>query len=443
VTEAEALRVAADAVQLAREAGADAAEAIFSIARRFHVEARAKTVSKLEHSTGKSLSMRIFRGGRRVSFATSELTRQALRDALARAAEQTEFVAADEFARLPDECGSYQGDLMLCDDSLGERADEAKIDEALSLEQMIRDADARVVNSSGSHYDDTIATVALANSAGFGGVYTSTRVARSSLPVAEQGGVKRTAHYGTAGRFLRSLESPHTVASVAARRAVEMFGARKPPTGRTAVIFERDIAAAVLHDLFAAVSAANVAVANSWLADREGERIGSELVTVIDDGTMAECLGSSPFDGEGTPTRRTLVFERGVLRSLLYDSYYARRLGARTTGNSAGGGIGANNFYLEPGERTLDELIASTERGVLVLDTIGFAHEHATGTYSRGARGFMIEHGELAYPVDEFTVAGSFPEMLAGLDGKANDLRFDGSIVSPSFRVAEMTVSGN
>jgi PmbA protein len=441
--EDETLRLAGEAVDLAHTLGADAAEATFTVARRFHTEAREKTLAKLEQSTAKSLSMRIFRDHRRVSLTTSILSSAGLRDAISRAVEQSAYVAVDEFARLPDTCGSFEGDLALYDETIEEREGTAKVDDVLALEQMIRDADPHVVNSNGSHYEDSYSTTALVNSAGFSGVYSGTRASRASLPVAEQAGTKRTAHYGTAGRYLRDLESLEMVASVAAKRAVEMFGARKPPTGKAAVIFERDVAAGVLHDLFAAVSASNVAIGNSWLADAVGERVGSEFFTVIDDGTLSRRLGSTPFDGEGVPTRRTLVFERGTLRSFLYDSYYARKLGAKTTGNSSGGGISANNFFLENGSQSLEEIIASTDRGVLILDTIGFAHEHATGSYSRGARGFMIEHGELAYPVDEFTIAATFPNMLAGIDAIANDLRFDGSIVSPSFRIAEMTISGN
>ncbi len=156
----------------------------------------------------------------------------------------------------------------------------------------------------------------------------------------------------------------------------------------------------------------------------------------------AEGSGRPPFDAEGVPTRRTEVFREGVLETFLYDTYYGRKLGAASTGNATHGGIGPNNFYLLPGERSLDELIAATPRGVLILDTIGFATEYATGTYSRGARGFWIENGERAYPIDEFTIAGNLVEMLAALDAVASDLRFDAGIVSPSFRVADMTVSG-
>lgn len=439
----EALDVATRAVDLAVEAGAEHAEATFSVAQRFHVEARETTVSKLERSTGSNMQVRLWRDGRHVAVASSDVTAHQLRASFLGALDQLRYVAQDPYAALPDEFGQFAGDLALVDPSIAERPEVEKVDDALALERSIRAADPRIVNSSGSHYSDANVTIALANSAGFCGVYAASRVSRSTGPVAEDRGAKRTAHYGTAGRILHDLEATDVVGAVAARRAVEMFGARKPPTMRASVIFERDVAAALIDDIFSAVAASNVALGNSWLADRVGERIGSDLVNIIDDGTLPARLGSAPFDGEGVATRRTPVFENGVLRTFLYDSYYARKLGARTTGNSTGGGIGANNFYLAPGDGTLAELIAATPRGVLVLDTIGFATEHATGTYSRGARGFMIENGELAYPIDEFTVAGNFADILAGVDAVANDLRFDGSTVAPSLRVAEMTISGN
>lgn len=439
----EALAIAATAVDLALELGAQSAEASFSVSQRFHVEARDATVSKLERSTGSSVHVRLWRDGHRSTVTSTDLQTQALRAAIARGLDQLQYVAKDPYAGLPDESGAFAGDLRLVDPSIALRDDAEKVGDALALERDVRAADPRIVNSSGSHYADSSSTIALANSNGFRGTYAATSASRSTAPLAQENDAKRTAHYGTAGRFMHDLEENAVVAAVAARRAVEMFGARKPPTMHTAVIFERDVAAAVLSDIFAAVAASHVAVGNSWLADRMGQRVGSELVTIVDDGTLPGRLGTAPFDGEGVATRRTPVFEGGVLRSFLYDTYYARKLGARTTGNSTGGGIGANNFYLQAGSGSLADLIAATPRGVLVLDTIGFATEHATGTYSRGARGFLIENGELAYPIDEFTVAGNFPDMLAAVDAVANDLRFDGSTVSPSFRVAQMTVSGN
>jgi PmbA protein len=443
MNEAAAIDAAREALAVARGCGAQSAEASVSVAQRLHVEARENAVARLEGSTGKSLLLRVFRDGRRATLSTSDFSAEGLRDAVGRAVAQAELVAVDECAGLPDEVSVGTHDLRLCDETLSQRDSLDKIEEALRLERLIREADSRVVNSSGSHYTEAIAVTALANSSGFAAGYGWTRVGRSTGPVALDGGVKRIAQYGTAARHLRDLEALESVATTAVRRAVDLFGARKPPTMRVPVIFERDVAASILDDVFAAVSAANVAVGNSWLSGRVGNAIGSELVTLIDDGRLTAGLGSAPFDGEGVPTRRTPVFERGVLRTFLYDTYYARKMGAGSTGNSTGGGVGPNNFYLESGPLSLQEMIAATPLGVLVMDTIGFATEHASGTYSRGARGFFIEGGELAYPIDEFTVAGQYADMLADVDAVANDLRFDASIVSPSFRIAEMTISGN
>ncbi len=441
--ETQALELAGRAVELARTAGADEVEATVSVSRRFHVEARDVTISKLERSTGKTLGARIFTGGRKALLATSDLSEEGMRDALARAVEQARFVAADRFAGLPERFAGDAPNLELLDPSISQRHGEERVDEALELERLIRRNDARIVNSSGSNYNDVVSITAIANSAGFAGAYTSTRTARSTAPVAHDGDVKRTAHYGTAARHVAELESIDDVARIAAERVTALFGARKPPTGRCAVIFEREVASSVLDDVFAAVSAANVAVGNSWLVDRIGDLVGSDRVTIVDDGRMIGKLGSSPFDGEGVATQRSVVFESGALRTFLYDTYYARKLGAASTGNSTGNGIGTGNFYLEAGKESLAELIARTKRGVLVLDTIGFATEHASGTYSRGARGHYIENGELAYPVDEFTIAGTYAQILSGIDAVAGDLRFDSPVASPSFRVAEMTISGN
>jgi PmbA protein len=441
--ESAAIQKACEALTLAGSAGAQSAEASVSIARRFHTEAQADVVARLEGSTGRSLFLRVFCDGRKATLSTSDLSLAGLRAAVTRAVANANLVAPDEYAGLPDNCAADGAQLRLADPHIGERPGAQKVDEALVLERLIREADARVVNSAGSHYSDAVGVTALANSSGFAAAYTWTRAGRSTGPVALDGEVKRIAHYGTAARHLTDLESLDSVAVTAVRRAVDLFGARKPPTMRVPVIFERDVAASLLDDLFSAVSAANVAVGNSWLSGQIGNQIGSPLVTVIDDGRVPTGLGSTPFDGEGVATRRTPVFEGGVLRTFLYDTYYARKLGASSTGNSTGGGVGPSNFYLEPGSVSLPDLIAATPLGVLVVDTIGFAHEHASGTYSRGARGFFIEGGELAYPIDEFTVAGQYTEMLAAVDAVANDLRFDGPVVAPSFRVAEMTVSGN
>ena len=438
------LEFASRVVRAAIAAGAEEADATFTVGDRFSVEARDREIAKLEQSTGRNLSLRVFLGGAKASLSTTDLSDEGLQGCVGTAVEAARYVGRDPNGGLPDEVeAATDADLALYSPDVREREPDAKIEEALRLEAVARAYDERIVNSSGSRVVDSVLTVALANSRGFRGAYRSSTAGRGSGPIARDGTGKRVGHYDSAGRSYTSLESVEVIAREAARRAVEMIGARKPQTMRCPVIFERDVAALVLADVFSAVNAANVAVGNSFLIERVGARVGSEFATLIDDGRLPGALGSSPFDSEGVPTRRTVVFERGTLRTFLYDSYYARKLGAKSTGNASGGTVGPNNFYLEPGAGSLEELIAATPHGVLVLDTIGFSTESVTGTYSRGARGFLIENGERTVPLDEFTIAGNLALMLASIDAVATDLRFDAPIASPSFRVAEMTVSGN
>lgn len=441
----EALALAQNALELIAEAGATDAEAMVTIADRFACEARDTELTKLERSRGRSLQVRAFVGTRRSTLATSDLSAGGIAALSRRVVAAAAFVGEDPHAGLPEvaaEDGVCDHDLLTVADDVAERADEEKIADALAMERAVREADARITNSDGSRVRDSLVSWALANTRGFCGVTQGSQVARASVPVALDGSEKRIGQYGTAARGWTTAESAQAVALHAVHRALALFGARKPATTRMAVIFERDVAAGVLEDIFAALSAANVALGNSWLAERVGQRVAAERVTILDDGRLRGGLGSSPFDGEGVPTRETVAIRNGVLETYLSDTYWGRRLGMASTGNAASGGVGPNNCYLVPGTGALDDLVSTTERGVLVLDTIGFATEYASGIYSRGARGIYIEDGEPRYPIDEFTISSTFGEMLQSIDGIAGDLRFDSTVVAPSFRVAEMTISG-
>ncbi|HEY0395733.1 MAG TPA: TldD/PmbA family protein [Candidatus Elarobacter sp.] len=441
----EALALAETALALVVEAGATDADATVTIADRFACEARDDEITKLERSRGRGLHVRAFVGTRRSSLATSDLSRDGIAALAKRVVAAAAFVGEDPHAGLPDAVASdgvCDHDLFTVAADVAERADEEKIDEALAMEGAVRAADARIANSDGSRVRDSITSWALANTRGFRGVTQGSHVSRAAAPVALDGDDKRIGHYGTAARGWTTAETAQAVALHAVHRALALVGARKPATMRVPVIFERDVAAAVLDDLFAALTAANVAVGNSWLTDRAGQRIANERVTIVDDGRLPGGLGSSPFDGEGVPTRETFVVREGILETYLSDTYWGRRLGIASTGNGRHGTVSANNFYLVPDSGTLDDLVSATERGVLVLDTIGFATEYASGVYSRGARGIYIEDGAPKYPIDEFTIASTFQDMLMNVDAIAGDLRFDATVVAPSFRVAEMTISG-
>jgi PmbA protein len=251
----------------------------------------------------------------------------------------------------------------------------------------------------------------------------------------------------SASRTLAGLEDAAAIGRRAAERALAQLGARPVATQEVPVIFEAPAASKVLGNLVACLSGSAVYRRTSFLAGRLGERIGADAITVIDDGRRVGGLGSRPFDGEGQATRRSVLVERGRLASWLLDSYAARKLGLRSTGNAARGaasapGVAPTNLWLEPGRDPLDALVRSTGRGLLVTGLFGQGFNPVTGDFSRGARGFWIEGGERAHPVEEVTVAGNLADLLRDVDRVASDLLWLGSLGAPSFRVARLTVAG-
>jgi PmbA protein len=254
-------------------------------------------------------------------------------------------------------------------------------------------------------------------------------------------------YWQSAARALAGLESPEFVGRTAAARALRRLGAVKVETRRVPVVFEPRVARSLLSHLFDAVHGMAVYREESFLAGKLGQRVAAEGLTVVDDTTLPGLLGTSPFDDEGVPSRRTVVIERGVLKSYLLNTYAARKLGLRTTGNASRGvtgnaGIGHGNFFVERGVTSPERLIADVSDGFYVTELLGFGVNIVTGDYSRGAAGLWIRGGELAFPVSEVTIAGNLKEMLMGLDGVGADLEFRGLTAAPTLRFQEMTVGG-
>ena len=213
------------------------------------------------------------------------------------------------------------------------------------------------------------------------------------------------------------------------------------------MVFDKDAARAIVGLVAGCVLGDAVYRHRSYLGDRLGERIGSKLVTLIDDPALVRGPGSRPFDGEGRAVRKIVVARGGVLRSFLLDGYSARKLGLKPTGSAAGGGgiphSSTSNFYLAAGRSRPESLPKGIERGLYVTRMMGFGFDPTTGNFSRGAEGFLIENGELGDPVGEITISRNLDDMLAGIDKVADDLEHKTSIASPSFRVDEMTVAGS
>jgi PmbA protein len=327
---------------------------------------------------------------------------------------------------------------------------EQQIELARRAEEAAMAADSRITNSEGADFNSAGGRVVLANSHGFVGEYRSSSFSISVSPIAkadDSDGMQRDYWYAAERKFDR-LESPESVGKEAARRTVRRLGARKVSTQRVPVVFDQETAGSLLGNLCSAASGYALYKGASFLIGQLGKRIASGEITVYDDGRLPRGLGSRPFDGEGLPTRRTTVVERGMLKSYLLDTYSAKKLGLTSTGNASRGvgenpSVGPTNFYLAPGHATPEEIIRSVKNGLYVTELIGFGVNMVTGDYSRGAAGFWIENGELAYPVEEITIAGNLHRMFADIEMIGNDLVFRARVVSPTLKIGEMTVAGN
>jgi len=254
-------------------------------------------------------------------------------------------------------------------------------------------------------------------------------------------------YWFSVARSLSRLESPEHVGKVAAQRTIRRLGARKVKTAHVPVVFDPLIATSILDHIFEGVNGDSVYRGASFLAGKLGQKIAADRVNVIDDGTMAGGFGTSPFDGEGIPTRRTVVIENGVLKSYLLNTYTAKKLGLQTTANAARGlagtpGIGPGNYFLQPGSKTPKEIIGEIKEGLYVTEFLGHGVNLVTGDYSRGASGLWISGGELTYPVEEITVAGNLKEMFFNIAEIGNDLEFRGAMACPTIRIEGLTVGG-
>jgi PmbA protein len=271
-------------------------------------------------------------------------------------------------------------------------------------------------------------------------------VAAVPIAQAENGAMQRDYWYSVA-RTLSKLDAPEKVGKIAAERTLRRLGARKAKTAQVPIIFDPMVSTSILEHIFEGVNGDSVYRGASFLAGKLGQKIAGDNVNIIDDGTIVGGFGTSPFDGEGVPTRRTVVIENGVLKSYFLNTYTAKKLGLQTTGNASRGlagtpGIGPGNYFLQPGAKTPKELIAGIKEGLYVTEFLGQGVNLVTGDYSRGASGMWISGGEFAYPVEEITVAGNLKELFFNISEIANDLEFRGSVAAPTIRVDGLTVGG-
>jgi PmbA protein len=442
--------LAADVVKRAMQGGATAAEVVAMDGSEFSTVVRLGEVETLKESGSKGIGVRVFFGKRAASTYSSDLTSAGVAQLVESALALAKITSEDPFAGIPEasDLGILDGDLGLYYDDVYSLSTADRIDYARRAEKAAMDADPRIVNSEGGTFDAAIGYKVLANSHGFVGDYQRSYCSVSAVPIAQvEGSAMQRDYWYSVANSLKKLESPEEVGKIAAKRTLRRIGARKVKTQKVPIVFERTVAGALIGHIFEAVNGDSIYRGASFLSGKLNEKVAGDNIQVIDDGTMHGGFGTSPFDSEGVPSRKTVVLENGVLKSYLLNTYTAKKLGLKTTGNASRGlagtpGIGPGNFFLKPGTKSMQEIIGEIKEGLFVTEFLGFGVNLVTGDFSRGASGLWIENGELTFPVEEITVAGNLKDMFFNISEIGNDLEFRSSIASPTLRIEGMTVAG-
>ena len=446
MTTDEMKRFAEHTVQRALAAGAETAEATMLQRMEFTAEVRKGAIEKLIESVSSTIDIELSVDRRKALVSSSDLSAESVTALITEGVELAKVMDRDEYFALPDaaEIGAAPDDLAIFDADSSAIPPEKKIALALELERNALRMDQRIIPD-GSAFSNSSKTLAFANSLGFCDAYSRTShtlalsCAVEDRPEnGENIGKRQSSYWYSTAIRARDLEPLEEIASKAVSRTLRKIGARKPKTCEVPVVFDPEATRELLESVAHAVSGGNIYRKSSFLVDRLGTQVGSPLVTIVDDALMSGKLGSRPFDSEGVRCRRNLVFEKGLLRSYLLSSYQGRKLGLKTTGNA--GGI--SNLRLEPGTCDQREILASVSQGLYLTALFGPGSNWMTGDFSQGAQGFWIENGELAYPVDEFTIAGAFPAMLSGIVMVASDIDWRSPIAAPTIKIERMTLSG-
>jgi len=438
--------LATQLVKKCLQKGADAAEVYIEQGRNLSIQVRNGEVETVQEAASHGVGFRVFVKKRMAFSSCNDFEEKALENAIERAIEFAKSTTADENNVLPEDKGITEVE-GLYDPQIAKISMEEKIELAKKVEKLAM-KDPRITKSAGSGYGEGEGEFYLANSHG---LLKSSRQSGCSMGVevvAEKGEQKSSGGEYCSRRFYSDLKPPEKVAEKAARDAYEMLDTRMVKTQKAVVIFDPDVAFAILGGILGATNGEKVLQGASFLAKKMNQKIGSELLTIIDDGTRQKGLASAPFDGEGVPTQKRIIIERGVLKGFMYNTIVARRAGVKSTGNASRGDfsslpdIGPHNFYVKAGETPPEEIIRATKVGLLLKEVTGYGINPINGNFSGGAGGFWIEEGKIAFPVKGLTIAGTAEEMLNGIDLIGNDLDLDKTLTAPTFRIKLMQIGG-
>lgn len=442
--------LASELVTALKKQGADAADVYISSISNFNTMVRLGNIERLQQSTSKGLGLRVFKNGATALTFTTDFQDRTVQDLVRETLEIVKVSNADKYNGLaPKELlGEYTGKLMIFDESLLKLSPEKKIEMVKEAEAAGRAVDKRITNSNGASWSNSIGQVTLANSDGFVGQYKTTIASLNVRLLAEENGVKQTDGWFSFNRFLNKIDAPKSIGEEAGRRVVRRLGGKKVKSQAVPVVVDPQVAGGFVGMIFGAASGGSIYRRSSYLVDKIGQEIASPMITIVDDATMLDGLSSRPFDAEGVKSSSFTLIENGVLKTYVCDSYSARRLNARVTGNAgrsyqSAPGVGASNLFLKKGKDAPEDIIKSVKNGFYLTEMFGSGINGVTGDFSQGASGFWIENGEITYPVQEITIAGNVLKVMKNVQSIGSDLSFRyGSTASPTLLIAEMTVGG-
>lgn len=422
----------------AKSQGADEAEVSVSMEQGLGVSVRKGELENLEFNQDRGFGITLYFGKRKGSASTTDSSEAAIRETVMAAKGIARHTQEDPHSGLADPrlMASEAVDLGLYDPWSIEPEQATAM--AVASEEAGLALDSKLTNSDGAQVSTQQALRVYGNSHGFLGAYPSTRHSLSCVLIGEDNNGMQRDYWYTLSRQWQALQDPAEVGVEAAKRTLARLSPRKAPTGKYPVILAPNLAAGLIGHLNGAISGGAQYRQASFLLNAIGQRVLPEWLSIREEPLKPGGLASAYFDGDGVATRNNVFVDKGYLSSYILSSYSARKLGLDTTGNAGG----VHNLHLDGPMKPKEELMAGIDQGLLITELMGQGVNGVTGDYSRGASGFWIENGEIAYPVAEFTLAGNLKDMLLNIVALGDDIDERSSIRAPSLLLDAMTVAG-
>jgi len=434
-------------VQKCLKKGAASAEVYLELVRNLTINVLKGEIEIIQEASSAGVGFRVIVDGKLGFSHCNDLNDIALEDTLGRAIEFAKLTTADKDNILPDN-KTFNPVADLYDPEISKIPMDRKINMTLELEKLAM-AHPGISKSSGASYGEGESEVFISNSNGIAKTARSSGCYLGVSVVAEKGEQKNTGDEGCSRVFFADLKPLQEIADKAAGKAISLLDPVEVKTQRASVIFDPEVGAALLGGVIEAIDGERINQGASFLKDTLNNKFASELLTIIDDGTLPKGLASTPFDGEGVSTGKRILIEKGVLKSFIHNTISAKRAGLTSTGNASRGGysslpgIGTHNISVEPGSHSREDIIGATKAGLFLKEVTGYGIDPVSGNFSGGASGLWIENGRIAFPVKGLTIAGSAQEILNGIDMMGRDIDRNLTFASPTFRVREMQIGGN